>query len=649
MIGSFILGLVLARQGSAPFLSPVFGDHMVLQRDRPNSFWGWSTPGALVKVDIAGHTAQATTDPSGKWSVRVSPPPTGGPYTVIFDGPQHLELHDVLVGDVWICSGQSNMEMGIGIAANGPDEIAAANYPNIRLAMLDKGTSYVPKALATLPWTPCTPTSVAANGWGGFSAAAYYFGRELNKRLNIPIGLVETCWGGTEAEAWVSRKGLVPLKDFDGGLKAIDDIKSQNKPSYDQQISNWLVKNDPGTKAGSGFETPDFDDSSWQVSPTVAANFDTIGLSQFDGVVWFRKEFTLPAQLPTGPVTISLGSIDDEDATWVNGVQVGHMNHYNDVRQYVVPASALKPGRNVVVVRCLDTGGGGGFISDASMIYLQLGDGTKQPLEGGWKYKASADLKTSTPLPVSLDEGNPNVPTVLYNAMIAPLQPLAIKGAIWYQGEANADRAYQYRSLLPALISDWRREWGEGNFPFFVVQLANFMPYSADPMESAWAELREAQTMTVEKVKNSGLAVAIDIGNPNDIHPKDKQDVGLRLALSALHVAYGQKVAFSGPTFKSLKKEGSTLRVNFDNAQGGLKVKGALKGFEVAGSDHKFHWADATVDGTSVVLKSSDVLDPIAVRYGWANTPDAPLYNAEDLPAVPFRTDSWKGVTEGKK
>jgi sialate O-acetylesterase len=326
------------------------------------------------------------------------------------------------------------------------------------------------------------------------------------------------------------------------------------------------------------------------------------------------------------------------------------MFHYNDVRKYTVPANVFKSGKNEIVVRCLDTGGQGGFIGTPEQMYLQFADGTKQMLDGTWKYQVGADLAKSKAVPQMMDNGNPNIPTVLYNGMIYPLQPIAIKGAIWYQGESNADRADQYRRLLPTMIGDWRREWHEGDFPFFIVQLANFMAPDNQPVDSQWAELREAQTETAKDVRNAGLALAIDIGDAQDIHPKDKQDVGLRLALAALHVAYHQNLPYSGPTYRSQRIEGHTIRLSFDNAFGGLKAKGdALKGFAIAGSDGKFHWADAKIDGNSVIVQSVDVPSPVAVRYDWGNNPSGNLYNSSDLPTVPFKTDDWPWVTAGRK
>jgi sialate O-acetylesterase len=623
---------------------------MVLQRDRPNTFWGWTTPGAEVTVSVDGHTGHGTANALGKWMARVSPPKFGGPYKVTIDGPQHAELNDVLVGDVWICSGQSNMEFGIGNGINAPEEIAAANYPNIRLAMVPHDIEFAPKAVNAFSWAPCTPESVAANGWNGFSAVAYFFGRELNKRLNVPIGLVETCWGGTIAEAWTSKAGLLPLKDFDAAIASVDKIGTAAPSSYDKQIDAWYLQNDPGSKTASGFAAADFDDSGWASTPGVSSNYDTINLSKFDGVVWYRKEITVPETLPDGPVVLSIGSVDDQDTTWVNGVQVGRMFHYNDVRMYTLPANVLKPGKNVIVVRCLDTGGQGGFIGTPDSMFLKFGDGTKQALEGTWKYLVGADLTISSPVPQQVDSGNPNIPTVLYNGMIYPIQPLAMKGAIWYQGESNAGRADQYRKLLPAMIEDWRREWHEGDFPFLIVQLANFMAADTQPVDSEWAELREAQTLTADNVRNGGLALAIDIGNPTDIHPKDKQDVGLRLALAALHTAYHERVPYSGPTYKSLQIQGSTIRLSFNHVEGGLKLKGDdLKGFAIAGSDHKFHWATAKIDGSTIVVQSADVPSPVAVRYDWGNNPDGTLYNSADLPTVPFKTDDWPWITAGRK
>ncbi|WP_227625004.1 sialate O-acetylesterase [Fimbriimonas ginsengisoli] len=619
-----------------PFLSPVFGDHMVMQRDRPNTFWGWAAPGTSVRVTIGGHSGAGVADAAGKWSARVSPPAVGGPYKVEIDGSQHVELNDVLVGDVWVCSGQSNMEMGIGLVNNAAAEIAAANHPDIRLYTVPHATSYDPIPVNGGTWAQCSPATVSAGGWSGFSAVAYFFGRELNQRLKVPIGLVHTSWGGTIAEAWTSREALIPMKDFDGGLAQIDAAKNAKVTPYAQLVDEWFAKNDPGTSAN--WQSADFDDSSWKTAGA-KTDFDSIGLGKFDGLVWYRREIEIPEGTKTDGATLSLGKIDDIDYTWVNGRSVGSIANWAADRNYAIPAGVLHPGKNVIAVRVMDTGGGGGLYSPASDLFLKLADGSQIPLGENWRYNVAGELAKFAQFPQDVSN-NPNVPTVLYNGMIAPLVPLAIKGAIWYQGESNADRGKQYQRLLPTMIGDWRKRFGQGDFPFLIVQLANFMDPPKEPSDEAWAYLREAQTMTADHVRNAGLAVTIDIGDQVDIHPKNKQEVGLRLALQALRVAYGQNVVASGPTFRSVKSEGDAIRVTFNHTDGGLVAKGGkVEGFAIAGADGKFHWATGEIIGNSVLLRSPQVPQPVAVRYAWASNPSATLYNGSGLPAVPFRSD----------
>jgi len=630
----------VAAQTALPFLSPVFGDHMVLQRDRTNTLWGWTTPGEPVTVTIQGRKSRGVADKSGKWMVKITPPPVGGPYQVSIDGPSHALLQDVLVGDVWICSGQSNMEMGVGLVKNAGGEIAAADHPGIRLFLSPHATSYDPIPVNPGTWAVCSPTSIAQGGWGGFSASAYFFGRELNRRLRVPIGLVQTCWGGTIAEAWTSRPGLKPMRDFDASLAQIEATKNAKGTPYSQLVTEWFAKNDPGVPGG--WAAPEYDDSKWR-SVGTTTNFDKIGLSKFDGMVWYRGIVDLPADAPTDGAVVNLGMIDDADNTWVNGKAVGALTQWNVERHYTIPSGVLKPGRNVVAVRVLDTGAEGGLYSPESDLNVKLSDGRVIPFGGSWKVQEAGELSKFTPYPQDVSN-NPNVPTVLYNGMIAPLVPLAIRGAIWYQGESNADRAKQYQRLMPTLIKDWRKQWNQGDFPFFIVQLANYMEAPKDPSDIGWAPLREAQTLTTKKVKNTGLAVAIDIGDAGDIHPKDKQNVGYRLALAALKVAYGQEISYSGPSYRSMKVEGDRIRLSFDHVDNGLKLKAGdvqPHSFQVAGPDKKFYWATAQIDGNQIVVRAPDVAKPVAVRYAWASNPPANVYNGSDLPMVPFRTDSW--------
>lgn len=633
LIASFLL--TQSTEAKLPFLSPIFTSHMVLQRDRANTLWGWTDPGSRITVTIADHKAATTADRSGKWMVRIAPPPVGGPYEVDVDGAEHVKLEDVLVGDVWVCSGQSNMEMGIGNVNNAADEIANANYPTIRLYMVQKTTSPSPLVTPVGEWLECNPKNVAANGWNGFSAAAYFFGRELNQRLKVPIGLVDTCWGGTIAEAWTSKLGLARFPEFQPAIAALDEFGKPGAPTTGQILEKWMAANDPGSAANDQWAKPDIDESEWKATPV--PTFESVALGSFDGVVWFRQEVDLPDTLPSGATQLQLGGVDDMDTTWVNGVRVGESFSVADFRRYAVPAGLLKPGKNIIVVRVLDTGGPGGIQNPDSQNIL-LPNGSHLPIGTGWKWRVGADLTKSPRLP-TIYSNDPNIPTVLYNGMVAPIVPLAVKGAIWYQGESNADRAAQYQRLLPALINDWRKQFGQGDFPFFIVQLANFATRHPQPSEDAWAELREAQAMTVKSVRNTGLAVAIDIGDGGDIHPKDKQDVGLRLALAALHVAYGQDLPHSGPVYRSLRRDGASLRIRFDHTDGGLKTSGdKLMGFQIAGKDKKFVWADARIEGNEVVVSSTSVPEPVAVRYAWDMNPEATLYNGAGLPAVPFRS-----------
>jgi sialate O-acetylesterase len=635
-----------------PLLHTLFSDHMVLQRDVKVPIWGWASPHTKIMVAFGRQTKTAVAGPDGKWMVHLSRMAVSAEPRVMTvtssEKNQTISIQDVLVGDVWLCSGQSNMEMGIG-ACNATNDIAQANFAQIRLLT-------VPRLIATSPvqtlqcrWLPCSPANVMQGLWGGFSAAGFFFGRELNRQLNIPIGLIHSSWGGTVAEAWTSPEGLRPLGDFDQNLEQVAASSQGTKVDYDVQYENWCRKNDPGTIQG--WAQPDLDGSGWK-TVTMPQAFELAGLPDFDGIVWFRHSFDLPVAWSGQALKLGLGPVDDIDTTFVNGVKVGQMNRYDLNRVYSVPAKVLKPGLNTVSVRVLDTGGVGGLVGTPEQMFLKPASGTVPALSlaGDWQMRDSALLSKLPAPPAPSDSNNPNIVAVLYNGMIAPLLPFAIKGAIWYQGESNADRAYQYRRLLPAMIGDWRRLFGVGDFPFYIVQLAAFQASQPQPRENNWAELREAQALTARTVPHTGLAVAIDIGEANDIHPKNKAEVGRRLALCALAQTYGKKVEFSGAWYKSMKVDGHSVRLSFDHVDGGLEAKGPeLKGFAVAGEDHKFVWANAVIDGKQVVVSAPSVENPVAVRYAWDINPVCNLYNQASLPAVPFRTDDWAGVTVNHK
>ncbi len=652
MIRSISIALILMLAGEIasaadsppPFLSPIFGDNMVLQRDKPNTIWGWSKPGDVVEVKLAGRTARAVTDADGKWQVRLDPPAPGGPYTIEINGPQRIVLHEVLVGDVWLCGGQSNMQLELAHARDGSNEVAQALHPELRLFVVASRSAYSPVNTVQGSWKVCTPQSVSENG--GFSAVAYYFGRRIQQDIHVPVGLVEDCLGGTPAEAWSSPEALRTLGDFDAGLAEVDRLRKAGAPEYGNYVMHWYDEYDLGLKGN--WSAADFNDSDWKTVP-IPGGFKELGVPDAPAVCWFRREVTLPDPLPPGPAHLQLGIVQRMDTAYINGHWLGGSAWVENPRNYMIHAGDLKPGANVLAVRVFKTLANGGFVSQPDALKLVLGNGQVIPLAGDWKGALSVDARPPHPMPMGF-ENWPVMPSVLYRGMLQPLAPLALTGAIWYQGEANADRAWQYRRVLPAMITDWRRLFDQGDFPFYIVSLPAFMPHRDVPGDDAWAELREAQAFTASSVKNTGLAVTIDTGEADNIHPKDKRIVGERLAYAALAQTYHEKIPFQGPTFKSMNVDQGTVTIHFAHTEGGLTAKdGAPREFSVAGADRQWHWADAKIVGDTVVLSSAAVPQPEAVRYAWQSNPQATLYNGAGLPAVPFRTDNWPGLTQPKK
>lgn len=616
-------------------LPKVFSSNMVLQRDKPVKIWGWAAKGEKVTIQFNTQKVIAKAGATGEWQAMLQPMPAGGPYVLRIAGQNNLAFSNILVGDVYICSGQSNMEWVLKNTNNAAVEIAASSYPGIRLFTVKKAMSFAEKKdVDASPWEECAPSTS-----GDFSAVAYFFARKLVKDMNVPIGLIHTSWGGTNIEAWTSWDIMSKTADY----SKVDVVKMEaDRATSEKRLQEFQasLKNDKG------------DAEKWYDPASVVPGWKNISLPQLweqteignaDGIVWFKKDFDIPASLAGKKATLSLGPIDDNDVTYVNGRQVGATNSYNTDRIYEVAAGNLQPGRNTIMVKVVDNGGGGGIYGQPGQLFLQCGN-EKISLEGVWQYKASV---LSTAFGIT-DYGPNNFPSQLYNAMIAPLTPFAIKGAIWYQGESNAGESFKYRTLFPGLINNWRNKWNDA-FPFFWVQLANFMKPDAEPVQSGWAELREAQSMTL-RLPQTGQAVIIDIGEAGDIHPRNKQDVGYRLALAAEKVAYNKDIVYSGPVYKSMSVAGDKIILQFTNTGSGLVAKdkyGYLRGFSIAGSDQHFVWAKASIEGDKVIVYSSAVASPVAVRYAWANNPDdAGLYNREGLPASPFRTDSWKGITE---
>lgn len=622
----------------------IFGDNMVLQRGQNVNIFGTAEPGELVTVVVREQTALAKADQDGRWIAKLEPLAVGEPFEVLISGKDNqITLKNVLAGEVWICSGQSNMEWSVAASGNPAKEIAAANWPMIRHVDIDNTTSPMPRAEANNSgWQVCSPETA-----GNFSAVAYYFGRQLHQELDVPIGLINTTWGGTIVETWISAETLSNNDDLRVRVNEIQKNASQLGAAienYQVQITDWNAK---FAKAMENADKDsswanDVDDSSWDLQK-IPGRWSG-ALRSFDGVMWYRKTIDVPNAWKGKAATLMLGKIDDSDQTYVNGKRVGSTDNWNVLRSYEIPADSMGDDQLTIAVRVTDFHGEGGFHSPADAMKLKVGEETMS-LAGEWKYKIGSDFADLPPHPTNPAMSGPNHPTLLFNAMVNPIIPVTFKGVIWYQGESNCSRAYQYRELFPLLIQDWRTRW-DSEFPFYWVQLANFTQAATEPGPSDWAELREAQSMTL-KLPKTGQAVIIDIGEARDIHPKNKQDVGKRLALHALAKDYGKDVEFSGPRYRSATREGKHIRISFDHVSGGLVAKGGpLQRFQIAGENQKFVWANAKIDDNEIVVSHPDVPNPVAVRYAWANNPEGcNLYNQAGLPASPFRTDDWPGVT----
>ena len=639
-----ILFLVFGMYANANVKLPLlFNDGMVLQRNRPIPVWGWANANEKIEIHFKEQTVKTKADKNGKWMVHLKPEIAGGPYEMTIMGKNTITIKDVLVGEVWICSGQSNMEFTVKQAMNAEQEIKDSNYPMIRQFLVEKDMSSTPKEkLKSAKWEVCNASTV-----GNFTAVGYFFAKKLYNKLKIPIGIIHSSWGGTCVETWTSREAFESSDEFKNMILRVPKIDMDSLAENQRRAITDKIESIQGSKLNVNNETSfkdfAFDDSNWPImkAPELWENQQ---LPNLDGTVWMRKSVVVSKENAEKEALIGLAKIDDQDITYVNGVEVGTTNQYNEKRVYKIPAGTLKEGVNVIAVRITDFGGGGGIWGDEADLKLTL-QSTAIPLSGTWRFQV-VDIKS---------EVSPNsYPSLLYNAMIRPLIPYAFQGVLWYQGEANVNRAEQYNKAFPLMITDWREKWGQGDFPFYFVQLSSFDEFGGNSNKgSKWAELREAQTYTLQTVANSGMAVTTDIGNAKDIHPTNKQDVGKRLAAIALNKVYKKDVVFGGPIFKSMEIKENKIILTFDNIGSGLMTPnkyGYLEGFEIAGADKKFHYAKAYIAGDKVVVYNDGVQNPIAVHYGWADDAgDCNLYNKEKFPASPFRTDDWETLTENAK
>lgn len=615
-------------------------DSMVLQRDIKLKIWGWASKGEKVNVKFNGKSYKTTTGTDGKWSVLLSPAKAGGPYTMDISASNKITLKEILVGDVWFCSGQSNMvhQMNIHDVTYAKD-IAEANYPEIRHFWIPTLTSLEgPKDnLPTGYWKWANPVDIRP-----FSAVAYFFARNLYEKYHVPIGLINASVGGTPIEAWTSEEGL---KDFPALLSTIQKNKDT---AYINGLTRRVFNNNPNRQPppvqDKGITGPKtwydvtYTPKGWKTI-AVPGYWEDQGIRDLNGVVWYRKEIEVPASMAGKQAKVFLGRIVDADVLYINGKQVGNTTYMYPQRRYNVPADVLKAGKNTIVVKVTNNGGKGGFVPDKP--YCLFAGNDTIDLKGYWQYKVGEVFIPRGGQGFGGGISAQNQPAALYNAMVAPAINYGIKGFLWYQGESNSGRAAEYTKLQPVQIVDWRNKWQQGDVPFLFVQLPNFMDANYVPSESQWAELREAQLKSIS-VPNTGMAVGIDLGEWNDIHPDNKKDVGERLALIARKLSYGENIVYSGPLFQSATIESNKIIISFTNTGSGLISNDGegLNEFAIAGADKKFVWAKTKIQDDKIVVWSDEIANPVYVRYAWADNPVNPnLYNKEGLPASPFRTD----------
>ena len=649
-----------------PRVPAIFGDNMVLQAGAKVPIWGWADPHERIDFQFAGNHRTVFAGKDGFWQIELRNLQAGGPHEMTIKGNSTLSFKNILIGEVWLASGQSNMEWAWNFfpeSKRGP--VGEADFPEIRFFMVAKKASGELLTDVQGQWVVCTPESMKT-----FSLVAFHFARELYTNIKRPVGIIGSYWGGTPAEAWTRMGALEAMpetKPMADHYKAVAANYEGALADYKRKLEDWnrkaLFQDNDNHIFMIGYANPTFDDTAW---PTLKLpqGWEQSGKKELDidGAVWFRTQVQIPAEWAKRNLILQLGAIDDYDVTYFNGVQVGSTgmdvpDAWQKQRVYNIPANMVKAGTATIAVRVLDTAGGGGI--HQGPLQLSVEDLSAGPisLATAWKYKIEGSRPTllqsfwATRPQQPYGPGSAVSPTNLWNGMIHPLVPYGIKGFIWYQGESNAGRAYQYRSLFPGMIKDWRMGFANPSAPFYFVQLANFMNRDAEPGESEWAELREAQTMTL-RLKNTGMAVAIDVGEAGDIHPADKKSVGERLARWALNHDYGMAdVVPSGPLYRSHKVQGDRIVLEFDFAEKGLAtVSGQpLRGFAIAGADRKFVWAQSKIVGSQVVVWSPEVKSPVAVRYGWANNPAVNLINKAGLPASPFRTDNWPGLTVDRR
>lgn len=621
----------------APAFAAIFGDHAVLQRDQPIAVWGKAAAESVVTVKLNGVTVQATADGSGKWRAHLPGMAAGGPHVLSASANGATRtLNDILIGDVFLCGGQSNMELAVAQATNAPMDIAFSANPQIRFANIARDSSAIRQDdFKTAPqWQLAGPRTT-----GQASAACYYMARALQRQYQVPVGFVNASWGGSTIQSWISSPSMRKLAGYGQALDVVDTYGAAvaaGMRAEEERQEAWWDKTDPRARAQRAWATKAFDDSAWPgIEPGGRWSESGIdAISKHRGVAWFRTTVELTAQQAAAVTQLLLGQVASSDTTWVNGVRVGANTNWWTGREYAVPKGVLTPGRNVIAVRVLDDGNGGGLLGPADQRVLRTADGARIALPSRWKYQVGSQVSATQPAtpwepPTSL--------ATLYNGMIAPLQGYKFKLVAWYQGEANAGAAQEYRTLLPLFFDDWRKTFAQPDLPFLVAQLTSFGAVATKPGRSAWAELRQAQSMAVRDDPRAGLAVTFDFGDRSDIHPAQKSIVGQRLARAARAVAYGEKISPGGPQAVSASRRGKDIVIRFTDTNGGLRTYSSdtAIGFEVCEHD-VCRYAHATAEGDTVRLRGAATARASKVRYGWADAPFINLFSADDMPANGF-------------
>lgn len=639
---SFILLLLVVMQASALHaqlsVASIFSNHMVLQRNVKIPVWGYAAANETIEVTFHKQKKKTKADALGKWNLLLDKEKAGGPYILAIKGNTTIEIKDVLVGEVWLCSGQSNMEWSVIQSDNAKKEIENAHFPNIRQIKIPKAINSIENpTFKNTPWLVCSPQTVA-----DFSGIGYFFAKELTQKLKIPVGIINASWGGTNIETWISHEGFASSDAFKAMIAQMPKVNLDSLLNVKLEAAKIKIENLQQYKFNPAdipkYKNTDFNDTAWLEIKQPGVWEEQV-LGNFDGVVWLRKQFIVTDNKT--PLFLEIPAIDDKDETFVNGIKVGQTEGWDQKRRYFIPSEILKTGTNTIAIRVTDDGGNGGIHGNEEDLKL-LSATAEIPLSGAWKLQVES-IKNA----VNQNE----FPSLCYNAMIHPLVPFALQGVLWYQGESNVSRAFEYREAFPALIKDWRSQF-KSNFPFYFVQLASFKTEGNSNEGCEWAELREAQTHTLQ-IKNTGMVVTTDlVTDATDLHPKNKQAVAHRLAAMALHNTYrtSKKSTVTGPTFKSWELKDGKIVITFENEGSGLSIspsENTVVGFEIAGENQIFYPAYGQISNNTVIIKWEAVSKPFALRYAWMGDASAcNLGNKEGFPAVPFRTDNWELKTQ---